>query len=221
MAGTTLDKLRQLVRGRRSGSVSPPAVEYLVAGLGNPGEEYQWTPHNLGFLVVDRLAESHGLRVKRKECMALVGPGVIAQHAVLLAKPQTYMNLSGSSVKGLLEKYELRPDRLVAIYDEMDLPWASLRIRPKGSDAGHNGVRSLIRSLGTSEFTRVRLGIHPGHPIGDGAQFVLAPFKRAQRQDVDEVVGRAALAVESIIAEGVEKAMTKFNRRAGGFEEGE
>lgn len=205
----------------KSGSARAPrsAVERLVVGLGNPGGEYEWTPHNLGFLVVDRLAESYGVRVTRKECMALVGPGVIAEQAVLLAKPQTYMNLSGSSVKGLLEKYGLPAGRLVVVYDEMDLPWTSLRIRPKGSDAGHNGLRSLIRSLGTSEFPRVRLGIHPGHPIGDGAQFVLAPFKRAQKQEVEEVVGRAALAVESIIAEGVEKAMTKFNRRAGGLQE--
>ena len=133
-----------------------------------------------------------------------------------MAKPQTYMNLSGPAVKGLLERYELKPDRLIVVYDELDLPWATLRIRVKGSAAGHNGVKSLIGSLGTNEFTRVRLGIDPGNPV-KGEQFVLAPFKRAQKQDVEETVARAADAVEFILAEGAAQAMTKYNRRAQGL----
>jgi PTH1 family peptidyl-tRNA hydrolase len=128
------------------------------------------------------------------------------------------MNLSGPSVRGLLERYELKPDRLILVYDELALPWQELRIRPRGSDAGHNGMKSVIGSLGTSEFIRVRLGIHPGHPIGDGAKFVLAPFKRAQKKEVEEVAGRGAAAVESILADGVEKSMAAFNRRAGGLQ---
>jgi peptidyl-tRNA hydrolase, PTH1 family len=192
------------------------SVEFLVVGLGNPGEEYENTPHNLGFMVIDRLAESHGIRVSRKENTSFVGLGETGGKHVALAKPQTYMNLSGPAVKGLLERYELKPDRLIVVYDELDLPWGSLRIRLKGSAAGHKGVKSLIGSLGTNEFTRVRLGIDPGNPV-KGEQFVLAPFKRAQKQDVEETVGRAADAVEFIIAEGAAQAMTKYNRRAQGL----
>jgi PTH1 family peptidyl-tRNA hydrolase len=115
-------------------------VEYLIVGLGNPGEEYENTPHNLGFMVIDRLAGSNAIRVSRKENTALVGLGEIAGKRLALAKPQTYMNLSGPAVRGLLERYELKPDRLIVVYDELDLPWGSLRIRIKGSAAGHNGV---------------------------------------------------------------------------------
>jgi len=193
-------------------------IEILVVGLGNPGEEYENTPHNLGFVVVDRLAESHGIRVSRKENFSKVGRGTIGARHVALAKPQTFMNLSGPAVKGLLERYGLKPGCLVMVYDELDLPWGELRIKPKGSAAGHKGIESVIGSLGTNEFARVRLGIHPGHPIGDGAKFVLAPFRRAQKQEVEEAVARGAAAVESIIAEGVEKSMTVFNRRARGPE---
>jgi PTH1 family peptidyl-tRNA hydrolase len=196
----------------------PDEVEFLIVGLGNPGDEYEFTPHNLGFLVIDRLAESHAIRVGRKENMSRVGVGAIEGKRVALAKPQTFMNLSGPAVKGLLERYGLGPGRLVVVYDELDLQWTTLRIKPKGSAAGHKGVSSVIGSLGTNEFTRVRLGIHPGHEVGDGAKFVLSRFKRAQKQEVDEVVGRAAAAIESILAEGVEKSMTIFNRRAQGLQ---
>jgi PTH1 family peptidyl-tRNA hydrolase len=198
-----------------------PDVEFLVAGLGNPGVEYEFTPHNLGFLVIERLAESNAIRVSRKENMALVGLGTIRQKRVALAKPQMYMNVSGPPLKGLLERYALTPDRLLLVYDELDLPWGSLRIKPKGSAAGHNGIKSVIASLGTNEFPRVRIGIRPDHPIADGAQFVLAPFRRAQKQEVEETVARAAEAVESILAEGVEKSMTVYNRRAQGLKEEE
>ena len=190
---------------------------FLVAGLGNPGEEYSLTPHNLGFLVVDRLAERYGIRVTRKDSKALTGVGEIEGHAVMLAQPQTFMNLSGASIGPLMEKHEIELGRLVVVYDELDLPWTGLRIKTKGSAAGHNGMKSLIQSLGTNEIVRVRMGIHPGHPIRDGAEFVLAPIKRSQRTELEEFIGFAADAVRSIIAEGVEKAMTKFNRRAPGL----
>ncbi len=195
----------------------PDEIEFLVVGLGNPGTEYENTPHNLGFLVIDRLAESHGIRVSRKQNLSLVGLGAIGAKRIALAKPQTFMNLSGAAVKGLLERYGLKPDRLILVYDELALPWQELRVRPRGSDAGHNGMKSVIGSLGTNEFIRVRLGIHPDHEVGDGAKFVLARFKRAQKKEVEEVAGRGAAAVESILAEGVEKSMTAFNRRAGGL----
>ena len=138
---------------------------FLVAGLGNPGEEYALSPHNLGFLTVDRLAERHGIRVNRKDSKALVGVGEIDGHPVMLAKPQTFMNLSGTSLAPLMEKHSIPTDRLVVVYDELDLPWLSLRIKPKGSAAGHNGMKSVIGSLKTSDLVRVRMGIHPGRPI--------------------------------------------------------
>jgi len=190
----------------------------LVAGLGNPGEEYALTPHNLGFLTIDHLAERHGIRVNRKDSRALVGVGEIDGRPVMLAKPQTFMNLSGSAVAALMEKHSVDPGQFVVIYDELDLPWLSLRIKPKGSAAGHKGMKSVIASLHTDEVVRVRMGIHPGHPIADGADFVLAPIKRSQMKELDDFVGLAADAVRSILAEGVEKAMTKFNRRAPGLQ---
>jgi PTH1 family peptidyl-tRNA hydrolase len=190
---------------------------FLAAGLGNPGGEYALTPHNLGFLTIDRLAGQCGIRVSRKDSKALVGVGEIGGHPVMLAKPQTFMNLSGASLAPLMEKHSIRPDRLVVVYDELDLPWTALRIKPKGSAAGHKGMASVIRSLGTSDLVRVRLGIHPGHPVTDGAEFVLAPFRRSQMKELDELTGYAADAVRAIIAEGVEKAMTIFNRRAPGL----
>ena len=190
---------------------------FLVAGLGNPGEEYAHTPHNLGFLVVDRLAERHAIRVTRRDSKAHVGVGEIDGHPVMLAQPQTYMNLSGSSVQGLLTKHEIAPSDLILIYDELDLPWASLRIRPGGSAGGHNGVKSVIAALGTESFPRVRLGIHGGSGNRDGARIVLAKLPRAQREELDELLDYASQAVESIIADGVEMSMTKFNRRAGGL----
>jgi PTH1 family peptidyl-tRNA hydrolase len=189
---------------------------FLVAGLGNPGEEYVRTPHNLGFLTIDRLAERHGIRVTRKDSRALVGLGEIDGQEVMLAKPQTFMNLSGTSLAPLMEKHSVPPDRLVVVYDELDLPWLSLRIKPKGTPAGHKGMISVIGSLGTSDLARVRLGIHPGRPLRSGAEYVLAPVRRSQDKELDDFVGYAADAVRSIIAEGVAKAMTKFNRRAPG-----
>jgi peptidyl-tRNA hydrolase, PTH1 family len=189
---------------------------FLVVGLGNPGPDYAGTYHNLGFLVVDRLAERHAIRVSRPDSKALTGLGAIAGRQVMLAKPQTYVNLSGASVAPLIEKHQIRPADLIVIYDELDLPWMGMRIRPRGSAGGHHGMESLIRELRTDDFVRVRLGIHPEHPVRDGAEFVLSPIRKPQLKELDELLERAAEAVESIIAEGVEKAMTRFNRRAQG-----
>ncbi len=190
---------------------------FLVAGLGNPGEEYAHTPHNLGFMVVDRLAERHGIRVTRKDSKALAGLGEIGGREAMLAKPQTFMNLSGTSLAPLMEKHAIGLQDLIVVYDELDLPWLALKIKPKGSAAGHNGMKSVISSLKSSEFVRVRMGVHPGRPIPSGVDFLLSPFKRSQCKELEDFAGYAADAVESIIAEGVEKAMTKFNRRAPGL----
>ena len=189
---------------------------FLVAGLGNPGEEYALTPHNLGFLTIDRLAERHGIRITRKDSKALAGLGEIGGRQAMLAKPQTFMNLSGGSLAPLMEKHQIDVANLMVVYDELDLPWMAVKIKPKGSAAGHNGMKSVIQWFKTNEIVRVRLGIHPGHPIRSGAEFVLAPIKRSQMKELDEFVDYAAGAVRSITAEGVEKAMTRFNRRAQG-----
>jgi len=140
----------------------------LVAGLGNPGEKYAATPHNLGFLVVDRLAARHSIRMSRRECQALVGQGTIRGAKVMLAQPQTFMNLSGVAIKPLLEKNELGPADLILIYDELDLPWGTLRVKPKGSAAGHNGAADVIEKLGTQEFPRIRMESIPAIPFRVG-----------------------------------------------------
>lgn len=194
---------------------------WMVAGLGNPGPQYETTWHNLGFLALDRLAERNGIRVTRPEARALVGQGRISGADALLVKPQTFMNLSGSSVKPLADKYGVEPGRVLLLFDELDLPWTGVRIRPKGSAGGHHGVESVIKSLGTQDFPRVRLGIHPGHPVKNGADFVLSPIRKAQLEDLDELLDYVSRAAESIIAEGVEKAMTGFNRRARGSQQEE
>ncbi|MDQ6678664.1 MAG: aminoacyl-tRNA hydrolase [Acidobacteriota bacterium] len=192
---------------------------FLVAGLGNPGEDYAETPHNLGFLVVDRYAREHGIRVNRNHSKALVGFGEInTGEALMLAKPQTFMNLSGTSLKPLMVKHSVSPKELILIYDELDLPWGEVRVRPGGRPHGHNGVRSVIEMLGTEEFTRVRLGAHPGHPLKSGSDYLLAPFSRQQKKELDQVLQLASEAVGSIIADGVEMSMTRFNRRAGGLQ---
>ena len=191
---------------------------FLVVGLGNPGKEYEHSPHNLGFQVVGHVAAQNRIRVTRPDSGALTGVGEIQGHPVILAMPQTFMNLSGTSVAPLMAKHSLTTQDLVVVYDDLDLPWTTMRVRRHGSAGGHHGVESLIRSLGTIEFVRVRLGIHPGHTIRDGAEFVLAPFKRSQEKDLEDLVSRGADAVVSIIAEGVEKAMAKYNRRAQGLE---
>lgn len=192
-------------------------MPWLIVGLGNPGSAYERSYHNLGFLTIDRLAERNGIRVARTDSKALVGLGSIRNLDVLLAKPQTFMNLSGASVKALADKYSIEIPKILVIYDELDLPWTGLRIRPKGSAGGHHGIEDVIKRLGTQDFPRIRLGIHPGHPVRNGAEFVLSPVKKAQAQDLDELLDHAAAAAESILAEGAEKAMTKFNRRARGL----
>ena len=209
MAGTSASP------GPGSTTEDPAPAIRLVVGLGNPGPEYQDTPHNLGFLVVDRLAAEHGIRFRRKECMAWVGSGEVEGRTVLLAKPLTFMNLSGRSVRALLERESLSAREMVLVYDDLDLPWQTLRIRPRGSAGGHHGVESVCRETGTTDFPRVRLGI-AGHRVADGAEFVLAPFRGAQRKDLDDLLGRAAQAVASMISEGVAMSMAKFNRRARG-----
>lgn len=194
---------------------------WLVVGLGNPGPEYERSPHNFGFLVLDRVAERNNIRITRPDSQALVGVGSIAGVPVILAKPQTYMNLSGGPVAKLAQKHEAPVERILVVYDDLDLPWSSLRIRQKGSPAGHNGMKSVTAGLGSQEFPRMRIGVHPGHPLSSGTDFLLSPIQKGRREEVDSLLDYASQAVEAIIADGVEKAMTKFNRRAGGLKEEE
>jgi len=191
----------------------------LIVGLGNPGPEYQWTPHNLGFLAVDEIANRAAIRVERPEGKALVGLGKVAGQEVVLAKPQTYMNLSGISVRDLLEKYELGPEDLLVMFDERDLPWGMIRIGERGSAGTHNGAKSVTSVVGTQDFARLRLGCGPDHPVGDLADYVLRPMKKAVLEVASEMVVEAGDAVELILSQGIAAAMNKFNRRVPPAEE--
>ena len=185
----------------------------LIVGLGNPGPEYQWTPHNLGFLAVDELANRGGIRVERPEAKALVGRGRLAGEEVILAKPLTYMNLSGISVRDLLEKYELAPENLLAIWDEVQLPWGAIRIHAEGSAGSHNGAKSLVSVLGTPAFSRLRLGCGPDHPLASRKEYVLRPMKKAELEIAAEMIADAGDAVEILLGKGIAAAMNKYNRR--------
>ena len=185
----------------------------LIVGLGNPGPEYQLTPHNLGFLAVDELANRAGIRVERPEAKALVGLGKLAGEEVVLAKPQTFMNLSGISVRELLEKFGLGPQDLLAMWDEVQLPWGAIRIHYEGSAGSHNGAGSLISSLGTPAFARLRLGCGPDHPLSSRKEYVLRPMKKPELEVAAEMIGDAGDAVELLLTKGIDAAMGKFNRR--------
>jgi PTH1 family peptidyl-tRNA hydrolase len=185
----------------------------LIVGLGNPGPEYQWTPHNLGFLAVDELANRSGIRVERPEAKALVGLGKLAGEEIILAKPQTFMNLSGISVRELLEKYELGPQEVLAMWDEVQLPWGAIRIHAEGSAGSHNGAGSLISSLGTPAIARLRMGCGPDHPLSSRKEYVLRPMKKSELEVAAEMIADAGDAVELMLTKGIESAMGKYNRR--------
>jgi PTH1 family peptidyl-tRNA hydrolase len=191
----------------------------LIVGLGNPGPEYEWTPHNLGFLAMDELARRAGIRLTRPEAKSHIGRGELAGQEVILAKPQTMMNLSGVAVRMLLEKYASVPSQLIVISDDVALPWGMLRIRERGSAGGHNGLKSVMEAIGTNEFIRVRLGVGPEKVWGDLADYVLRPMGRAERDMAAQLVDDADKAVETILKDGVSSAMTQFNRRVSPEEE--
>ena len=186
----------------------------LIVGLGNPGIEYQFTPHNLGFLTIDRIANDLGIEVRNRQCRALTARAAIAGVPVMLAKPETYMNLSGLSVRELVAEHQVDvKSDLIVIYDELDLALGTIRIRQRGSSAGHNGMESILGALGTDEFLRIRLGIAPDRKVGDSVKYVLTPFRKAQDAVVDEMLDKAALAVEVILKEDPAAAMNRFNRK--------
>ena len=192
-----------------------------IVGLGNPGTRYQDTPHNIGFRVIDELSRRSGIHLGKGEGGSLTGSGRLVDHSVILVKPQTFMNHSGAGITPVLNYRKLTNQDLIVVYDELDLPWTALRIKKNGSAAGHNGVKSIIAALNTNVFTRVRVGIRPDIPREDAAVYVLAPFRGEKKVEVEELVSYTADAVESIVAEGADKAMAKFNRRARGIQEEE
>ena len=182
----------------------------LVVGLGNPGARYASTRHNVGFVVADRLARAWRAEVTKKQCSALVGAASFAGEKVWLAKPQTYMNLSGEAVSCLLRFYRMTPADLLVVYDERDLPVGRIRLREQGSAGGHRGVASIIQMLGTNEFPRLRIGI--GRPAElDAVDHVLSGFPPEERPLIDDAVARSVEAVETVFREGLVAAMNKYN----------
>jgi len=198
----------------------------LIVGLGNPGIEYQFTPHNAGFLAVDRIAEDCGVVLSNRRGRALTARARLAGQDVLLVKPETYMNLSGLSVAALIQEFEISPEDIVILYDELALPLGTIRIRERGSANGHNGVKSISGVLGTEEWLRIRIGV--GKPaLADGREvkaggkdYLLSPFRKQELAVLDEVLDRARGAVEMVLTEGVGAAMNRFNRRPDDSENG-
>jgi peptidyl-tRNA hydrolase, PTH1 family len=203
-----------------------PVGPFVVVGLGNPGMEYEWTPHNAGFMAIDRIAQQERVAVQNRRCKALTGATRLSGREVILAKPQTFMNLSGSSVAALLKEFEVGPEergrRLAVLYDELDLPLGTVKIKERGSAAGHNGARSISGALGSDEWLRIRIGVGqdlPAEAIAAGAKrrggvdYLLSPMRKADLVVMDEVLDRVAIAVRMMIDLGPAAAMNEFNRR--------
>ena len=179
--------------------------------------EYAFTPHNVGFLAIDRIAQQHRARMANRHCRALTGKAGIAGHEVVLAKPETFMNLSGLAVRELVEEYEIAPEQdLIVLYDELALPLGMIRVRPRGSSAGHNGAQSIIGALGTQDWARVRMGVSLDPEARHGADYLLSQIRKSQYEVFDRMLDDCSQAVEVILSEGVAAAMNRFNRRASG-----
>ena len=196
---------------------------FLVVGLGNPGPEYVWTPHNAGFMAIDRIAQQEGVVVQNRRCRATTATCRIAGRQVVLAKPETFMNLSGAAVAALVEEFEVDPARnLLVIYDELDLVLGTFKIKERGSTAGHNGARSVTDALGTEEWLRLRIGVAPDLPpeaiaAGGGKRpgrdYLLSPMRKADLAVLDEVLDKVATATRRILELGPAAAMNEFNRK--------
>ncbi len=186
----------------------------LIVGLGNPGIEYQFTPHNVGFLAVDRIASERGVEIRNRQCRALTARIQVGDELVLLAKPETCMNLSGVSVRELVAEYDAKPEAdLIVIQDELDFPLGTLRIHTRRSSAGHNGIESIIDALGTQDFLRIRIGVAPERKVEDGQSYLLSPFRKAELAVVDGMLDTAVEAAMAILTEGAAAAMNRFNRK--------
>ena len=185
---------------------------YIIAGLGNPGKKYENTRHNMGFQTIDRLADKHGLKTDKIKFKSLVGEGRIAGQKVLLLKPQTYMNLSGEAIRDAMNFYKLDPENLIVIYDDLDIPAGSLRIRKSGSAGTHNGMRSVVYQLNSDQFPRIRVGIGKEQK-GDIVNFVIGNVTKDEIEPLEQAIDTAVLAIESILDEGIDKAMNKYNTK--------
>lgn len=190
---------------------SSSETNWLIVGLGNPGTRYEKSRHNLGFMLVDLLAREFQTSVKREECRALIGRAEIENQTVELVKPQTFMNLSGESIACFLKKANRTSEKLIVISDDLALPLGAIRLRAKGSAGGHNGLKSIIQCLRTEEFIRLRIGIQPEHELRDTKDFVLENFSKTDFVKVETVLQESAAAIRAIIADGVERAMARFN----------
>lgn len=187
---------------------------FIIAGLGNPDRQYEGTRHNAGFEVIDRIAEKYNIEVNMKKHRALIGKGILEGKKVILAKPQTYMNLSGESIRSLTDYYRIDPEReLLVIYDDVSLDVGRLRIRAKGSAGGHNGIKNIIAHLGTQVFARIKVGVGEKPKGYDLAEYVLGHFSRAEREQMDEGYDSAVRAAELIVSGRIDEAMNEYNRR--------
>jgi PTH1 family peptidyl-tRNA hydrolase len=188
----------------------------LIVGLGNPGRRYTNSRHNVGFKCVDLFAREHGISLTQRGAHSKLGTGEVANTRIVVAKPQTFMNLSGEAVSALMRRYRLSPKDILVIYDDLDLPLGKLRIREKGSSGGHNGLKSIISRLGTQDFPRIRIGIAPGEDDDtmtkvDAIEHVLSDFTEEEKTVMREVYPRVAAAVECMLTEGLTAAMNKYN----------
>ena len=215
-------------RTKKSDSESRPSIQWVVAGLGNPGEEYSRSRHNSGFMTLDRIAKAKGVGLSRRRFKGITAEITLAEKPAILVKPQTFYNLSGECISDLLGYFKIAPERLIVLHDELDLEAGRLRIKQGGGDAGNRGVRSIAESLGTANFIRVRIGI--GRPPGfnneieiepgrqpkteENKDYLLRPMTTAERQALAPMLDRAASAVEAIAADGLEAAMNRYNQRA-------
>ncbi|HPJ76387.1 MAG: aminoacyl-tRNA hydrolase [Clostridia bacterium] len=185
---------------------------YVITGLGNIGLKYRNTRHNIGFMVIDELSDIFNIKVKKNHCLANVGEGIIKNHPVVLAKPRTYMNLSGQSIRALMDWYKSDISRLIVIYDDMDLPLGDVRIRYKGSGGTHNGMKSILNHLGTNQFIRIRIGI--GRELNeDAVNYVLGRFPKQEKQIISQALDTAVKAITCILSEGIDIAMNKYNSK--------
>ena len=208
------DIFAKLEQEKKSKSPAQP-VEWLVIGLGNPGKKYENTRHNTGFRVMDALCAKHNVRCDRAKFKALTGEAVLGGKRVLLVKPQTFMNLSGEAVRAAADFYKIPPEHILVIFDDISLPVGTLRIRPKGSAGGQNGVKSIIEQLGSDQFPRIKVGIGAKpHPDYDLADWVLSNIKEDELPDMNDAVNRAVLAVSELIENGVPSATQKYNGKA-------
>jgi PTH1 family peptidyl-tRNA hydrolase len=186
---------------------------WLIVGLGNPGRKFKFTRHNIGFRVIDQLSKELSIPLDKKRMMATWGKGSWSDQKVVLSKPQTFMNLSGEAVVRLKKFFRIETNKVIIIHDDLDLDFGQMRIRDKGGDAGNKGVKSIIESLGESEFIRVRLGISRPEKKGDGKDYVLADFDELEKKNVNILLDQAEEAVKTIMLESTAQAMNRFNRK--------